>query len=726
MNFLATFIPEHLAKALGWTIFHSLWQGLIIGLILYVILRIRPNISSQARYIMGVFALAAILISSLFTFFIAYRPVVLHSEFLAFSSTGSTSMGGFTGFTDDLNGTGGRFSEWQQSLTSYFNIISLAWFTGVVILTIRLAGGMMIINRLKKRNVSPLPAILEKKLKGLARRTGLHRSVTFLISHSVKVPSVIGILKPVVLIPSMIISGLPADQLEAIMIHELAHIKRYDFLVNIMQSVIEAVFFFHPVVWIISGNIRTEREKCCDDFTVKVCGKISNYARALASLSEWQVKAPVPSVALNGNNKHILHRVERLIKNKKMKKNKTERILAGMILLVSVLVITLSTGATLKPSGFKYLETLADTSFPITDVPAPLATAEPVTAPEPVTESEPVTALATVAIPAAIATPAAVAETAPLSEPAKVSPVTPPIAPAAVMPVTPPAQPADTSHHHKRHHIDIKDNTVTRVFHNEEGKDQKMKFVIKKGEVKELYVDGKRIPENEFSQYRKEIDKTMEDLRDMEKDLKHARMELDHIDFDQIREDMQIELEHFRQHEMQELHEEMKKLHEEHIKVHLDKEEMRREIEEAMMDVKIDQEKMKEEMHRAQEEMKKAMQEFEDGSHQLSEEEIRQAMQDMERGLAEAQESMAMLEQENMQMIMEEALESVESIDQYKIQQEIEQAMKQINAIDMAEIEKEIQMAMQNMEHGKSSIEEEKKKIDAMIEELEKLELDNP
>ena len=105
-----------------------------------------------------------------------------------------------------------------------------------------------------------------------------------------------------------------------------------------------------------------EREKCCDDFTVKVCGKVSNYARALASLSEWQVMAPVPSVAVNGNKRNIVHRVERLIKNKKMKTNKTERIMAGLILLVSVLVITLSTGATLKPAGFAHLEMLAETS----------------------------------------------------------------------------------------------------------------------------------------------------------------------------------------------------------------------------------------------------------------------------------------------------------------------------------------------------------------------------
>jgi hypothetical protein len=104
MNILPNIIPDHMVHALGWTIFHSLWQGLIIGLILYIILRIRPNISSQARYLLGVFALAAILISSLFSFFIAYRPVVFQPELLALSSAGPSNMEGFTGLAYELTG----------------------------------------------------------------------------------------------------------------------------------------------------------------------------------------------------------------------------------------------------------------------------------------------------------------------------------------------------------------------------------------------------------------------------------------------------------------------------------------------------------------------------------------------------------------------------------------------------------------------------------------------
>ena len=641
MKNLATFIPENIINALGWTIFHSLWQGLIIGLILFLIFKYRRNISAQTRYILGVFSLAAIFTSSLFTFFIAYHSHSSHAEFVTFSSASISNLAGFSGRADELSILNPISSGWPQSLIRTFNFVSIIWFIGVLLLAMRLAGGMLIINGMRRQGVSPLPAAWEQRMKMLAVKMGLRRSITYLQSQKVRVPTVIGILRPVVLIPAMIISGLPADQLETIIVHELAHIRRHDFLINIMQSIMEALFFYHPVVWIISENVRLEREKCCDDYTIKVCGKVSLYARALAWLSELQITATIPSVAITGNKKNIVHRVERLINNKKMKTNTTERLIAGLVLVTSVLVLTLSTGATFKPSGFAQLESQIE--LPLMDKIA----AVPVTDPEPVAE------------PAAIVDPAAV--------------------------------PADTSGQHERDKMDIKDNTVTREFHNKEGENQEMKFVVKQGNVKELYVDGQKIPDDEFSKYQKEIDVTMEDLQDMEQDLKHARVELDNVDFDKIREEIQIDMEHFKEFEMKDLQEEMQKLQEDQVKMQLDEKALQAEIEQAMMDIQIDQEKMQEEM---------------------------------ELGLGELEEGMAMFEKEDIQKMMDEALISVQEIDHDKIQQEIEEALKVIKEIDFAEIEKEMQATMQNMEIEKVNLNKEKKNIDEMIEELEKLELE--
>ncbi|MCK4855982.1 MAG: M56 family metallopeptidase, partial [Bacteroidales bacterium] len=291
MRILATFIPENIINALGWTIFHSLWQGLIIGLIVFFIFKYRRNISSQTRYLLGVFALAAIFASSLFTFFIAYHPVSFQAEFVTFSSASISHQAGIYETADELSSLNPISSGWQQSLIRTFDFVSIIWFIGVLLLTLRLAGGILVINGMRRQGVSPLPAAWEQRMQLLALKTGLRRSITYLQSQKVRVPTVIGILRPVVLIPAMIISGLPADQLETIIVHELAHIRRHDFLINIMQSIMEALFFYHPVVWIISENIRQEREKCCDDYTVRVCGQVSLYARALACLSELQITA---------------------------------------------------------------------------------------------------------------------------------------------------------------------------------------------------------------------------------------------------------------------------------------------------------------------------------------------------------------------------------------------------------------------------------------------------
>jgi len=695
MKILAIFIPDDIVYALGWTIFHSLWQGMIIGLILLLIFKFRRDISSQVRYLLGVFALAAIFTSSLLTFFMAYHPVSSPAEFVANSSVSISNLAGISERADGLSALNPVLSGWQQSLVRTFDLVSITWFIGVFLLTVRLAGGMFIINGMRRKQVSPLPALWEQRLQLLAAKTGMRRTITFLQSQKVRVPTVIGILKPVVLVPAMIISGLPADQLEIIILHELAHVRRYDFLINILQSIMEALFFYHPVVWIISENIRQEREKCCDDYTVKVCGQVSLYARALTCLSELQITTAIPSVAITGNKKNIVHRVERLINSKKMKTNRSERLIAGLVLMTSVLIITLSTGATFKPAGFAQMESQIVT--PHMDKKA----VDTVTDPVPVSEPA---AVSPVSPPAAAAEPAEVLLPASISLPAPASPPAPVALP-------------DTSGQCDHVSMDVKDNLVTREFHNKDGEDHEMKFVIRQGTVEELYVDGKKIPENEFPKYQHEIDVTLEDLKDMERDLKHARINLENIDFDKIKEDIRIDLERFKEEDMKKLHEDMKKLHEEQLAIQLDKEAMQEQIKRAMQDMKIDREKLHEDMMRA-------MEEYQEGAYKLNDEEFRKAMEQMEQNMAEASENMAMIDEEQIQKMMDEAVKSIQDIDHDKIQREIQEAMKKMEEIDFSKIEYEMQAAMQNMEKEKINLEKEKKNMDKMIEELEKLELD--
>jgi len=146
---------------------------------------------------------------------------------------------------------------------------------------------------------------------GLRSRMGLTASVRVLISAAADGPSVIGWIRPVILLPAATVLGLSAAQLEAVLAHECAHIRRYDYLVNLLQSLVETVLFYHPAVWWISARIRHERELCCDDLAVRSCGDVLCYARALASLERLRVAAP--SLALGASDGSVLYRIERLV-----------------------------------------------------------------------------------------------------------------------------------------------------------------------------------------------------------------------------------------------------------------------------------------------------------------------------------------------------------------------------------------------------------------------------
>ena len=121
----------------------------------------------------------------------------------------------------------------------------------------------------------------------LAARLGIRRPVRLLESARVQVPVVIGALRPVLLLPASALTGLAPAQVEAVLAHELAHIRRHDYPVNLLQSAAETLLFYHPGVWWLSARIRAEREHCCDDIAVRVCGDAVGYAEALTSIATW-------------------------------------------------------------------------------------------------------------------------------------------------------------------------------------------------------------------------------------------------------------------------------------------------------------------------------------------------------------------------------------------------------------------------------------------------------
>ena len=161
------------------------------------------------------------------------------------------------------------------------------------------------------RLVRPAPREWQQALDWLKSRIRVSRPVRLLVSSLVQAPAVMGWLRPVVLVPVGALAGLPPEQIEALLLHELAHIRRHDYLVNLLQSFVEALLFYHPAVWWVSGHMRAEREHYCDDVAVSVSGDVLNYARALAELESARTAHFGAVMAATGGS--LAHRIARLL-----------------------------------------------------------------------------------------------------------------------------------------------------------------------------------------------------------------------------------------------------------------------------------------------------------------------------------------------------------------------------------------------------------------------------
>jgi beta-lactamase regulating signal transducer with metallopeptidase domain len=277
---------------------HFIWQGAVLALVLCALLsRLR---SPQARYASAVCALLAMLIVPCATFAILQQsPVSVHQ----FPIGGFASMG--NGPEMLAASAAPPHEQLPSPLASHLLSVDwmsyavLAWFAGVYMFTLRTLGGWMLLMRLRRQHAEPIAGDLLATCLALQRRLGVSRAVRYVCSKLADSPVVFGSLRPVVVLPLSALAGLSPWQVEAIIAHELAHIKRWDLLVNACQIAIETLLFYHPAVWWVNRVIRNEREHCCDDVAVAACGNAHDYARALAQLEESRC-ASVWAMAANG------------------------------------------------------------------------------------------------------------------------------------------------------------------------------------------------------------------------------------------------------------------------------------------------------------------------------------------------------------------------------------------------------------------------------------------
>jgi uncharacterized protein (TIGR03435 family) len=310
MNAIQMLSSQPWVERLGWTLVHFLWQGLSIA-VLYAAARrgMARRASPNTRYLLACAALAAMLAAPLMTWGLL-RPSDASPE-AAYRIRNTPPAGSTSAVTTTTLPASVRATVSAVQPAQFLPWVVIVWLFGAAAFWVRLAGGWVVAARMRSVLVRRAPPEWQQILGKLGARIGLYRPVRLLVSALVQVPTVVGWLRPVVLVPVGALGGLPPEHMEALLLHELAHIRRHDYLVNMLQSVAEALLFYHPAVWWVSGHIRAERELCCDDVAVSVSGDALTYARALAQLESYRPAHLGAAVAANGGS--LSDRIARLL-----------------------------------------------------------------------------------------------------------------------------------------------------------------------------------------------------------------------------------------------------------------------------------------------------------------------------------------------------------------------------------------------------------------------------
>jgi beta-lactamase regulating signal transducer with metallopeptidase domain len=327
---------------LGWILVHSLWQFALVAGVLGIVLRITIRVSSRARYSACLVALSSLVLLPCATWWGLQQHVGTDTELRRSVSGSSAGLARFDQPNVERLDDGdaaeiargdarhrepphadqspavipaisadstGRF-DWRQRLEPWLPTIVWSWLAGVVLFAVRPVLSGWTVRRLRVTGTSSVSADLGTIFASTVSKLGLRRKVRVLQSAVVKVPAVIGYLRPVVLIPLSVAAGFPPDQLEALFAHELAHIRRHDYLVNLLQTAVETLFFYHPAIWWVSAQVRREREDCCDDVALSVCRSQTEYAKALVALEELRGSVPTTAFAAVGGS--LLSRIRRI------------------------------------------------------------------------------------------------------------------------------------------------------------------------------------------------------------------------------------------------------------------------------------------------------------------------------------------------------------------------------------------------------------------------------
>lgn len=321
-------ISENVLQAICRTFLHSLWQGIFAALLAGLILLLTKRSSARLRYNLLGAALLLFLAGTGLTFWLEIQsaPAPATTAFVAAPAAAYAAAPQ----SPDL------LTRCLQFIDAHTTQIMMAWALIFLLKCIRMSAGFYHIFRIRRSNTLQPPGEWAEKLRQLALSLGIRMPVRLLECAKVQMPFTIGWLKPCIYLPAGLLAQLPADQLEAILLHELAHIRRRDYLVNILQRFAETVFFFNPALLWISSLIREEREACCDDIAVAHTPQQSSYLQALVAFEHAEQKQLQLGMGLGRKRFYLLERVKRILTNE----NKKLTIMEKGILLLGLAGIT--------------------------------------------------------------------------------------------------------------------------------------------------------------------------------------------------------------------------------------------------------------------------------------------------------------------------------------------------------------------------------------------------
>jgi beta-lactamase regulating signal transducer with metallopeptidase domain len=304
MIIFAQWITPATMRVLALALLHFLWQGAALAALAYLVMSLCR--SASARYLAGVGIMVLMLAAPVITFLAVQSPEQADSstQLAAVAPFAARSGANFIAAATKHSPAG------PSNSPAYFLWLVEVWFAGVVMLSLRSVGGFLLVERLRRKESTPVSDRLLDLCRSLQTRMGVTRAVRYCQSVQLDAPAVAGWIRPVVLLPVTALTGLSEMQLEAVIAHELAHIRRCDAFVNLFQVAVETLLFYHPAVWWLGKRIRTERENCCDDAAVALCGSPVTYAHALARMAEWKA---APQLAMAANRKPLVERVTRLL-----------------------------------------------------------------------------------------------------------------------------------------------------------------------------------------------------------------------------------------------------------------------------------------------------------------------------------------------------------------------------------------------------------------------------